>query len=364
MTVASSTNRISYSGDGSTTAFATSFVFLDDTDLQVYVDGVLKTLTTDYTVTGGDGESGTVTFVTAPASSTTVLIVRVVPLTQGVDYEEAGPFAAETHERALDKATMALQQLDEVDGRAIKLSITSDLSDIDFPEGTDADNRAGKVVGWDGDGEELTLYTVQSTDFANPVTTQGDLVQGGAAGVAERLAVGARGAILRVASTLKASWLALGASGKYLKSDGNDPAWGEVTTVQESGGQVLGLGAVADGQFLKRNSTTLVGASVLESGTPASVIGSRAIDTVYQNTSGKMRRVWVGITTNSGAGSACAAQVGSANPPTITLYESGNTAADVAMRSALFLMVPNNWYYRIASSGTAPTIGYWVEMDE
>ena len=71
--------RVSYSvAAGVTqTSFTVSFEFFDNDDLNVYVDGVLKTLTTDYSVNGGDGSTGTITMsVTGAAGGSTVVITR------------------------------------------------------------------------------------------------------------------------------------------------------------------------------------------------------------------------------------------------------------------------------------------------
>jgi hypothetical protein len=66
MTIDISNNdpRISYSvAQGVTqTSFAVPFEFFDDSDVNVYVDGTLKTITTDYTISGGGGSTGTVNF--------------------------------------------------------------------------------------------------------------------------------------------------------------------------------------------------------------------------------------------------------------------------------------------------------------
>ena len=55
--------RISYSvSEGSTqTSFVVPFEFFDDADLNVYVDGALKSTPSNYTVTGGDGSSDQIT---------------------------------------------------------------------------------------------------------------------------------------------------------------------------------------------------------------------------------------------------------------------------------------------------------------
>lgn len=143
MTVSSQTSRVSYAGNGSTTAFAVSFYFLADSHLKVILraaDGseTVKTLTTDYTVSGaGNPSGGTVTMLAAPASGTTLVIVRNVPLTQETDYQANDDFPAESHERALDKLTMEVQQLQEQVDRSAKLPVTNP---------TDADALVADIV--------------------------------------------------------------------------------------------------------------------------------------------------------------------------------------------------------------------------
>ena len=76
--------RVSYTvAQGATqTSFAVPFEFFDNDDLNFYVDGTLKTLTTHYTVSGGDGSTGTITTttgnsVTGISGGSTVIVTRV-----------------------------------------------------------------------------------------------------------------------------------------------------------------------------------------------------------------------------------------------------------------------------------------------
>lgn len=147
MTVSSSTSRIEYTGDAVTTAFSFPYYFLANGDLKVYLDGVLQTITTHYTVAGaGVGAGGTVTFVTAPPNGDVVVIYREVAITQSVDYTPNDPFPANTHEQALDRLTMIAQQLDEEAGRALALPSTSTYSDLTLP-----DPQANYYLQWKAD---------------------------------------------------------------------------------------------------------------------------------------------------------------------------------------------------------------------
>ena len=131
MTVSTTSSKVSYAGNGSTTAFAVSFYFLANADLKVTLRSAagvetVRTLGTDYSVTGaGVPSGGTVTMTVAPAAGTTLVVSRNAPLTQTVDYQPNDPFPANTHEQALDKLTMITQQIQEQVDRSAKLPITS-----------------------------------------------------------------------------------------------------------------------------------------------------------------------------------------------------------------------------------------------
>lgn len=157
MTVSTITSKVSFAGNGSTTAFAVGFYFLQTSHLKVVLraaDGTetVKTLGTDYTVTGaGVSSGGTVTMGTAPATGQTLVIARNVPQTQLVDYQPNDPFPANTHEQALDQLTMEVQQLQEQITRALKLSLTNTMTSTEFTVGST--DRALKVLGFDAAGE-------------------------------------------------------------------------------------------------------------------------------------------------------------------------------------------------------------------
>jgi hypothetical protein len=61
-----------YTGNGTNKLFSITFPYLDTTDIDVYLNGVLQTVTTQYTF----ANATTVEFVTAPANGATVLLDR------------------------------------------------------------------------------------------------------------------------------------------------------------------------------------------------------------------------------------------------------------------------------------------------
>ena len=157
MTVSSSTNKVSYSGNGSLTTFAYSFKIFDQGDLTVILraaDGTetTQTITTHYTVSGvGSASGGNVVFGTAPASGVTVVIIREQPLTQGLDLVANDPFPAESLEEALDKLVFMSQKHEEELSRAIKASRTNTLTGSEFT--ISASDRANKVFSFDASGD-------------------------------------------------------------------------------------------------------------------------------------------------------------------------------------------------------------------
>ena len=157
MTVSSSTNRVSYSGNGTLTTFAYTFKIFDQDDLTVILraaDGTetVQTITTHYTVSGvGDVGGGNVTFVTAPTATQTVVILREQPLTQGLDLVPNDPFPAQSLEEALDKIVFMTQKHEEELGRAIKASRTNVITGAEFT--ISASDRANKVFAFDSSGD-------------------------------------------------------------------------------------------------------------------------------------------------------------------------------------------------------------------
>ena len=159
MTISSTTVRNSYSGDNSTTTFSYTFKIFQDSDIQVIIrstDGTetTKTITTHYTVTGaGASGGGSVIFTSGniPTSTQTVVLRRNIPQTQAIDYIANDPFPAESHEEGLDRATMAIQQLQEEVTRSLKLSKTNTMTSTEFTVGATA--RANKILAFDTNGE-------------------------------------------------------------------------------------------------------------------------------------------------------------------------------------------------------------------
>ncbi len=134
MTVADTPRRVSYTGDGTTTAFTVTFPFFE---VAVYLSTDLVNPLTDddtlYTVAGGDGTTGTVNFVTAPASGVGVVIAGVTSKTQSIDFVDNNDFPADNFEDGLDRAMLVAQEISERQGQSLRAPISSAaIAPLDF----------------------------------------------------------------------------------------------------------------------------------------------------------------------------------------------------------------------------------------
>jgi hypothetical protein len=173
MTVSSTTARVSYSGNGTTTVFPVPFYFLANSDLLVVLRSsagieTQQVLSTNYTVTGaGVLSGGSVTMTVAPPSGTSLTILRNVALTQTTDFLPNDRLPAESLEQTVDKLTMIVQQLDDSSDRSIKFPITDSPSiSAVLPSSS---SRAGKFLKFSSTGsptaEAVPTFAVSVTDF-------------------------------------------------------------------------------------------------------------------------------------------------------------------------------------------------------
>ena len=154
MTIALSANtpRVSYTvNQGATqTAFTVNFEFFDDADLNFYVDGTKKTLTTHYTVAGGDGAVGTINTtagntVTGISGNSTIVITRSIDLARVTDFPSSGSFQVGTLNTELDRFVAIASDLKDGSTRSLQLADDDSAATMTLP--TKA-SRLGKILGF------------------------------------------------------------------------------------------------------------------------------------------------------------------------------------------------------------------------
>ncbi len=239
MTVETQVYKVTANGNDSATVFSFSpMVIFQSSDIVVTYTDAAGAETTLSEGTGANAYSvtvstypgtGSITYpedaVTPIATGTKITIKRVLSLEQTVDLENQGGYFPDTQETALDKLVMVdLQQQEELD-RALKAAVSDSSVDLTLPAAAD---RANKYLSFDATGvpqvstgatvaalTPFILTVVDDTSAAevrattgtqeDVITTQGDLVRGSGLGTAERLGIGAEGAVLRSISG-QAGW--------------------------------------------------------------------------------------------------------------------------------------------------------------
>jgi hypothetical protein len=156
------------------TAFTVPFEFFEDSDVRIYVDGVLKSLGSDYTLSGGDGSTGTATFVTAtpPAvqqvtgatGGSTVSVVRHVSLERTTDFPAGQEINRAVLNEQLDTITAQIADLDN------KVDRTIHLNDYEVaPSTLLTEDRKGKTLAFN-----LTTGAVEAGPLSSDVAVIAD----------------------------------------------------------------------------------------------------------------------------------------------------------------------------------------------
>ena len=144
--IADNSPRISYTvGSGVTqTSFAVPFEFFDNADLNVFINGVLQTITTNYTVSGGDGSTGTISMsVTGGSGGSTVVITRNITLERTTDFPVSGAFNIVALNTELDRLVAISADLQDQANRALQLTDFDAAVSLVLP---DVDTRKGKTL--------------------------------------------------------------------------------------------------------------------------------------------------------------------------------------------------------------------------
>ena len=146
MTIDISNNdpRISYSvAQGVTqTSFAIPFEFFDDSDVNVYVDGALKTITTDYTISGGGGSTGTVSIsVTGATGGSVVVLTRDVTIERTTDFTAGADINRAALNTQLDTLTAIAADVRDQALRGLRVSDLEIAPSLVIPSINDRKNK-------------------------------------------------------------------------------------------------------------------------------------------------------------------------------------------------------------------------------
>jgi hypothetical protein len=145
--------RVVYAASG-VGPYAFTFEILVNTDVAVYRDDALLTLTTDYSVAIAANGTGTVTLVASPTGATQIAIVGSRAIQRTSDFVTGGDFFANTVNDELDSLTIFAQQNAEGLARALQAPQTDPIGiDMTLPR---ASVRANKTLAFDATGNPVT----------------------------------------------------------------------------------------------------------------------------------------------------------------------------------------------------------------
>jgi len=217
------TNTVnSLAGDGTTTAIPITFVFFGSDELEVIERDdatgaeTAKALTTHYTVSGGNGATGTVTALVAPAVGKSWFVRRKTKRLQSTVYSEGDPFPAKTHERALDRALAISQEIEEKVARALQFPKT----ETGAPSLPPIAQLLGKFFYMTAGGEIVGLDIATLGAISVPVS----IAQGGTGATdaaAARTALGLGDAATKTVGTAVGNVVAVQTGGKLPALDGS-----------------------------------------------------------------------------------------------------------------------------------------------
>jgi hypothetical protein len=178
MTLAATSNRVSYTGNGVAVSFSFPYTYRASSDLIVIIRTIatgaesVKSISTDYTVSGvadsgtGGFSSASVIMTTAPTSAQELHIIRAVPATQSADYVSGGGVDPATLEGGLDRLSQAVQNPVDAIDRALRARRTDPVLS-DMPSSI---TRANKVLAFDSNGQptvsNVTLSQLESASLS------------------------------------------------------------------------------------------------------------------------------------------------------------------------------------------------------
>ena len=143
------TRRVVYVASG-TGPYNFTFEILANTDVAVYKDDALLTLTTDYTVTINTNGTGYITLTASPTGADQIAIVGNRTIQRTTDFVTGGDFFANTVNDEMDQQTIFAQQNAEGLQRALTAPQTDPTTiNMTLPR---ASLRANKTLGFDSDG--------------------------------------------------------------------------------------------------------------------------------------------------------------------------------------------------------------------
>ena len=293
MTVQSEVSKDYGYGDGYVNSFYFYFKYFTADEIRISVGGVPVDILETTITRNPDGDGGTITLATAPASGVEVIIYREIEFTQETKVPVNDKLGRETIEVALDKLTMLSQQINEQLQRTITMP-------IELASGVSVTLEApmpGKSLIWNEDGDALINSEASVDEVLNLAQQSAEAAEASAenAAVAEGLAIDAANA------AIAAQEAAENASGTFIPASVDEILAGVNVSKQGTPNAIAGLWELGPdiasasiieipdaggGAFYVTGTTNIteITATVLKSGRKVTLIMEDELSFIHDNT--------------------------------------------------------------------------------
>ena len=112
--------RAQYTSTGTVGPHSFSFQVNATSELRVYVNDVVKTETTHYTVSLNSDGTGSITFVSSTTTDDIITIIGDLPLSRSTAYPTGQPITSASLNTDFDNLYIIAQQLTEITNRSIQ----------------------------------------------------------------------------------------------------------------------------------------------------------------------------------------------------------------------------------------------------
>ena len=238
MTVSTTSSRISYTPNGSTTVFAYPYKFLATTDIVVYLNGVLQT--SGYSVGTPTDAGANITFATPPVGSNLVIFSEPDHY-QATSLPGTGPFPSASVERMSDKLTLLMQRLFDKCSRALNLSDGDTTTSMTLPL---AATRANGVLGFDSLGNIQVIPPTAGSTTVNATLVTPTIINPTITSSSAQYSVSVNSISALRSLTVPANNTAVNVTGYYAAADGGGGVFiyvsgASVGTYVDNGGTII-----------------------------------------------------------------------------------------------------------------------------